>query len=301
MKDLIRFDWAIKSVLRDKSNFDILEGFLSAILQFDVKVLNLLESEGNKEDERDKYNRVDLLVENSNKELILIEVQVQSEMDFFHRMAYAGSKLLVEYMREGQPYGEIRKVYTICVTYFDLGEGNDYFYRGATSFTGLTTGDILGLTKHQRDIFGKDSVDQIFPENYLIRVGKFGDVIKQDFDEWIYMLKHSEILEGFKSKYIQKASEKLRVMRLAKAQRLAYKKFLENLSTQKSVILTAKIEGIKEGIKEGRKEGREEGRKEGKKEGIKEITLKLLAEGTDISFISTVTGLSLDEIKQLGD
>ncbi|OQY27922.1 MAG: hypothetical protein B6244_09235, partial [Candidatus Cloacimonetes bacterium 4572_55] len=83
----------------------------------------------------------------------------------------------------------------------------------------------------------------------------------------------------FKSKYIQKASEKLRVMRLAKAQRLAYKKFLENLSAQKSVILTAKIEG--------------------REEGIKEITLKLLAEGTDISFISTVTGLSLDDIKRL--
>ena len=28
---LIRFDWAIKTVLRDKANFDVLEGFLSAL------------------------------------------------------------------------------------------------------------------------------------------------------------------------------------------------------------------------------------------------------------------------------
>jgi hypothetical protein len=47
MKDqkLIRFDWAIKTILRDKANFDVLEGFLSALLKEDIKVVQLLESE----------------------------------------------------------------------------------------------------------------------------------------------------------------------------------------------------------------------------------------------------------------
>jgi hypothetical protein len=59
---LIRFDWAIKTLLRDKTNFDVLEGFLSALLKEDLKVEQILESESNQEEQTHKYNRVDLLV-----------------------------------------------------------------------------------------------------------------------------------------------------------------------------------------------------------------------------------------------
>ncbi len=78
MEKLIRFDWAIKKLLRNKANFDILEGFLGAMFREEVTVMNVLESEGNKEDASDKFNRVDLLVQNAKDELILIEVQVQA-------------------------------------------------------------------------------------------------------------------------------------------------------------------------------------------------------------------------------
>ncbi len=54
-KKLIRFDWAAKNILRDKSNFDILEGFLTAILQKDIKIINLLESESNQSEERASF------------------------------------------------------------------------------------------------------------------------------------------------------------------------------------------------------------------------------------------------------
>jgi len=91
---LVRFDWAIKYLLRNKANFDVLEGFLSAVLNRSVKVLNLLESESNKQDKGDKLNRVDLLVKADNEELILVEVQVESEVDFFHRITYGTAKLI---------------------------------------------------------------------------------------------------------------------------------------------------------------------------------------------------------------
>ena len=64
-KKLIRFDWAMKKMLRHKANFDILEGFLSELLEEDIKIKQILDSESNKETEDDKYNRVDILVENS--------------------------------------------------------------------------------------------------------------------------------------------------------------------------------------------------------------------------------------------
>jgi hypothetical protein len=57
-------------MLRDKVNFGILEGFLSELLKDNINVKNILESETNKETNDDKYNRVDLLAENSKQELM---------------------------------------------------------------------------------------------------------------------------------------------------------------------------------------------------------------------------------------
>ena len=47
-KRLVRFDWAIKHLLRDKGNFVVLEGFLSVLLTESVKIRQILSSQANK-------------------------------------------------------------------------------------------------------------------------------------------------------------------------------------------------------------------------------------------------------------
>lgn len=69
---IIRFDWAMKRLLRNKANFSVLEGLLTTLLGEKIIIRRLLESESNQEDEYDKYNRVDMLAENSKGELVLI-------------------------------------------------------------------------------------------------------------------------------------------------------------------------------------------------------------------------------------
>jgi predicted transposase/invertase (TIGR01784 family) len=101
MKNLIRFDWAIKRLLRNKANFGILEGFLSELLEEDLKIEDILESESNKENEANKLKRVDLLVKNSKGELIIIEVQNDYQSDYLLRMLFGTSKLIVDHMSEG--------------------------------------------------------------------------------------------------------------------------------------------------------------------------------------------------------
>ena len=72
MAKLIRFDWAMKSILRNKANFDVLEGFLSALLNDnDIRILNILESEGNQATADQKFNRVDLLIEDCHHRKII--------------------------------------------------------------------------------------------------------------------------------------------------------------------------------------------------------------------------------------
>lgn len=61
----------------------------------------------------------------------------------------------------------------------------------------------------------------------------------------------------------------------------------------------AEEKGIEKGRKEGKEEGRIEGKKEGKEEGRKEFALKLLAHNYPLDEIADLTGLSIDEIKNL--
>ena len=159
----IRFDWAMKRLLRNKANFAVLEGFLTTLLGEEVTICKLLESESNQEDEFDKYNRVDLLAENNRGELFLIEVQNNNEYAYFQRMLFGTSTLLTEYIQRGDSYEKIRKVYSINIVYFSLGHGIDYIYHGKNEFRGIHHGDLLELTPFQKETFHADAVSDLFP------------------------------------------------------------------------------------------------------------------------------------------
>jgi predicted transposase/invertase (TIGR01784 family) len=228
-KKLVRFDWAMKKILRHKINFDILEGFLSELLGEEIKIKQILDSESNKESEDDKFNRVDILVENAKGELVIIEVQNSKEYDYFQRMLYGTSKVITEHIKEGQPYADVKKVISITIAYFDLGQGKDYVYHGTTTFKGIHKNDILALAEKQVELYRKDNIYQIFPEYWVIKVGKFGNRVKDKLDEWIYFFKNSEIKNDFSAKGLKEASERLDEMKLNEKDAKEYKKYLINL------------------------------------------------------------------------
>jgi hypothetical protein len=89
----------MKKFLRSKANFEILEGFLSELLMEDVTILEILESESNQEDVRDKFNRVDLKVTNQKKEILIIEVQYEREFDYLQRILFGTSKVITEHQK----------------------------------------------------------------------------------------------------------------------------------------------------------------------------------------------------------
>ena len=166
-RKLVSFDWAMKKILRQKANFGILEGFLTELLKFDVKIEEILESEANQETEDDKFNRVDLLAKNKNNELILIEVQHSNEIDYFHRMLFGVSKLITEYIKKGKGYAKVKKVYSVNIVYFALGQGGDYVYYGKTIFRGLHNNkDILKPSQRQKEDFNIEEISDIYPEYY---------------------------------------------------------------------------------------------------------------------------------------
>lgn len=185
-RKLISFDWAMKKLLRSKANFEILEGFLSELLKEDVHIQEILDSESNKESQPDKFNRVDLKVRDGQGDIIIIEVQYDREFDFLQRIFFGTAKAITEHMAEGSAYSEIKKVISVSILYFDLGQGADYVYHGTTSFQGLHNKDTLRLSGRQRAMFDKEEVYQLLPEYWLIKVNSFDDIAKDTLDEWIY-------------------------------------------------------------------------------------------------------------------
>ena len=126
----IRFDWAIKRLLRQKANFDVLEGFLTVFIGEKVKIVDILESEGNQQAQDDKFNRVDIKAKNSKGEIIIVEIQNTSELYYLERILYGVAKAITEHINLGNTYQEVKKVYSISILYFDLGKGADYLYVG---------------------------------------------------------------------------------------------------------------------------------------------------------------------------
>ena len=285
-RKLISFDWAMKRLLRSKANFEILEGFLSELTREDITILEILESESNKEDRADKFNRVDLKVRNEKNEIIIIEVQYERELDYLQRILYGTSRVITEHIEEKEPYSKVVKVISVNILYFDLGQGKDYIYHGTTSFQGLHTHDELALDEGQQALYGKKKIYKLFPEYYLIRINSFDNLAKDPLDEWIYFLKNEKIEDTFKAKGLQKAKEQLDMLKLPEEERLAYNRYVDNLHYQASMVESSY--GV----------GKLKGRKEGEKHGRLYVAINLL-DVLDDAAIAEKTGFSLEEIEKL--
>ncbi|MDM8553191.1 Rpn family recombination-promoting nuclease/putative transposase [Desulfococcaceae bacterium HSG7] len=301
-RKLVSFDWAMKRLLRSKANYEVLEGFLSELLKEDITILEVLESESNKNDKYDKFNRVDLKVKTGTQEIIIIEVQYEREYDYLQRMLFGVSKTITEHIVESDPYYKIRKVISVNILYFDLGEGKDYVYTGKTVFRGLHKNDKLRLSLKQKQIYKTEQIADIYPEYYLIKINQFDDIAKDTLDEWIYFFKNEEIKDEFKAKGLAKAKAVLDVMKLSAEERRVYENYAADLRYQASMFQSSYISGELDGIRKGRKEGKEEGRKEGRKEGLVEAKTDMAINLLDIlddEVISEKTGLTLEKIRQL--
>jgi predicted transposase/invertase (TIGR01784 family) len=292
-KKLIRFDWAMKTLLRDKANFDVLEGFLCALLEDDnVKILNILESETNQKDEDDKFVRVDMLIQDSQERKIYIEIQNTRETDYLESLLYSTSKIIVEHQKLSKDFSNVSKVISISILYFNLGIGNDYIYYGTTNFKGLNTGEHLKI-KQREEIPNslkpkyKMVNKEIFPEYYLITVERYKNMINKRIDEWIYIFKNNEVAQGSSSKNIDKAEQKLAEINMTEEERKRYEKYLINFIRDNDVLNTARTEGeIKGEIK-------------GKEERTDEIAIEMIKDGETNEKIKKYTGLSDERINEL--
>lgn len=279
----IRFDWAMKHMLRDKANFGILEGFISVLLKDDVKIVEILESESNQFRDDDKFNRVDIKAKNSKGHLIIVEVQLTRQLYYLQRILYGACKAITEHISVGEKYDQVKKVYSISILYCEFGQGDDYVYHGETRFKGIHTGNDLLVNTKEDGVIVPHLPKEVFPEYYLVRVNAYSKIPENPLDEWMEYLKKGVVKDDTRAPGLQQVKEKLRLLSMTVAERRAYDEHIDNIMVQNDVLDTA----------------REEGRKEGMAEGVVTVATNLIKLGMSDDVIREATNLAQSQISEL--
>ena len=269
----IRFDWAVKRMLRDKANFDVLEGLITVLLGEKITIEELLESEGNQEALDDKFNRVDIKAKDSWG-CIIVTIQIAYDITAIENLRYGTAKTITAHI-SNYNYQEGDRIYTIILQYYNMSDGSWHVHQGC-----------------------RNSI------NYsILMIPNFNDVATTPIEEWLDYLKNGRIKEDTKTPGLAEARKKLQYMQMSRAEQIAYERHMDSLAVQSGAFDAARLERHAEGWEVGREEGFAEGRAEGRAEGEKdkalEIARKMKAKGFPIEDISAITGLDLSEITNL--
>jgi len=288
----IRFDWAVKRMLRDKANFGVLEGLITVLLGEPVHIVELLESEVPMAFEDDKFKRLDVLATNKGGEKIIVELHLTRYLYYLECILFGLGRTLSKYLQHDTERDAIRKVYSISVVFFDIGRGCDYLYISSKNkFEGVNTHDTLYLNSKEYNSIYLKTPEEVFPEYYIIRVNEFNDVAKTPLEEWMDYLKNGHIKDDTTAPGLCEAKEKLQYLSMDKKDRIAYERHLDAIMVQEDVLSTAKLEGHAEGHAEGLAEGLAEGRAD--------VACNLKKMGLPIEKIVQATGLTPEEIEKL--
>ncbi|MGX6959690.1 MAG: hypothetical protein ACIPMY_00135 [Rickettsia endosymbiont of Pentastiridius leporinus] len=159
-------------------------------------------------------------------------------------------------------------------------------YHGKTIFRELDKKHPIDL--HIEDMGGRifDAYN-VFPEYFVISVPNFNYIVKDELDEWLYAVKHSEVKEDFKSPYMKKVAERLNILKMTIKEQIIYRAYMNKSFKERDYIVSAEEKGLEKGLEQG----------------IKQKALrtakKMLADNEPIVKIVKYTDLSIEEIKQL--
>jgi len=285
-KPLISFDFAIKYLLKNKGDYDIIEGFISALFASQgyppIKINALLDTESNKETLELKKSIADLVVEDAEGNKYIVEIERSYTPHFMHKACFNSSRLVVDGIYGNQDYTTIKKIFHISLLYFSTKEMLKPIYHGKTIVHEVDT-------KHPIDVRIANeglvifNTPNVFPEYFFISVPMFDDIINSEIDEWLYVMKNSEVKEDFKSPYMAKVAERLAVIKMSAEERNEYIYYQKQSVHSQDILSAAEAKG----------------EAKGKAEEKMEIAKNLLSRSIDINTISAATGLSVEQIKNL--
>ena len=242
-----------------------------------------------------------------------VEIQLQPQQYENERILYYWSDNYIRQLKRGDIFGELKKTISIVILDHEI-----------EALKGM---EKLGIKWQIRDDQSGKKVLTDRLEISIIELPKAKRIYEKDkknrIGQWMMFLDNpnkEEVIQIMgENEHIRKAIDELeQVSGDEKLRRIAELRE-KAIRDEQAAMAYAKEHGYNDGYEEGNKkgleEGREEGKKEGKKEGIKEgikrgleqgkkqnqleIAKKLLQENMKLEKIEEITGLSIEEIKQI--
>ena len=295
MRQLIdlKIDYAFKLIFGKQGNEPILIAFLNATLKLrcenQIKTVTLLNPEMNKEYNCDKKSVMDIRAVTNEGIHVNIEIQLANKHDMERRTLYYWAKMYTLQMREGMSYQELANTITINILDFNyINQTRNYH-------------SVFRLFEKEEGFELTEALEIHFIElpKLLVKwrerlVSPWEDVLVR----WLFLLEGSEdeeILRTLEEIAVQdpvlnQAMEEWEKSSDDPKIREEYFDRRKAVLDEMAAVREAELR-LREAIKQGKKEGREEEKQQ--------VTKKLLKKGMDVKLISEITGISVEEIKNL--
>lgn len=287
----IRFDWAMRNILQFSSNYAILEGLFSTVLNQSVKIFNIFRNVKGNEEEFDNPFRIDVLAVNDQKEIILIELQHHNERAYFDKIIFGTSNFITKCVNSSGLYPFVRHIHCINVVHFPLMASKEKVFRGKKNLKSPGTQELLTHVPFIRQSFDVSEEFYLHPEFHVLCVHGFDEWTDNPLEQWIYYLNTGNIPDSASALGLTEAKEYLKMDWFNEEEMKSYYRHLDDLAILRDNIDTGRAEGRAEGLMEGRAEGEAKAKLE--------TARNMKAMGLSLEIIRQATGLSGEEIEKL--
>jgi predicted transposase/invertase (TIGR01784 family) len=285
----LRNDIIFKYVFASENSEDILISLLNAIFghskQELITEIIYLNPFNIKESMNDKTTVLDIRASDTNGRQYNIEMQIRNEPQFIERIIYYNSRLYSNQLKQGETYNDLKKTITIAFTDFKLfPDEKDYhnIYR------------LLNVKSHKEL--------SAVVEYHFLELPKFRDskTLEEIINKWLYTIKNAEKYINDPDKLPDTIKKEASIMRaINKMQKAAADDELRAIIEYREKAELDDLQRIKNAQREGEMRGIILGKQEGVLEGKIEVAKKMLKRDLDFDIITSVTGLTIDEVKKL--
>ncbi len=280
----LKNDYVFKRIFGKPENNQELKELLEAILNIEIKKVEVKNPEITKDYADEKLGVLDIRAQINEDAMIDIEMQVANVKTMVNRNIAYTSRLIAEDSRAGATYEGLKKFISITILGENLLERNTYHSVVHLKFENIEKNKQvnMGYVKEQEILTDRIEIHYIELKKFLKKNPEMNDKLEQ----WLWLLIGEEEkvkMASKKNKTIEKVVEDLDEMSADENERLeAYKRKLAIWDYNVN-IHEAKKEGIQQGLQEEKKK----------------IAQNLKRKGIDIGTIAEVTGLSKEEIQNL--
>jgi predicted transposase/invertase (TIGR01784 family) len=269
-------DEAFKRIFGQEPTKDLLIDFLNSLLEGERKITDVrfLDKEQVRENAESRTLIYDVYCETDTGERIIVEMQNNFSVNYKKRSIYYLSRAISTQGGPGINWQfDISAVYCISLLNFTMDAISKKFRT-----------DVALMDMDSKELFSWDE------RLIYLQLPYFTKPLEQcetNFEKWIYILNHMEVLEKLpkflQSDVFKRLAEVTDVDSLSKEERREYDLALKHYRDTRSVLAYSE----------------QKGEKKGREERNVEIAKNLKLQQVDYSIISKATGLPLEEIERL--